>query len=407
MKNRNILIILAEILFIVFGGTFAQPVETVLFGINLPLTGTYSSQGEDELRAYMLAIRQINEKGGILGKKIVYSVKDTKTDAEETRKNTRELIAEGAVLITGGSSSAEAIVQSEECQKAGVIFMAGQTHANETTGKNAHRHTFRWYNDAHQSAKALARTLVSRYGNHARYAFIYADYSWGHSVLTSLKEIIAHNGGTTILEIPTKLGEESYISPLLKAKMAGPDVLVLIHFGKDMINCLQQATKLELNKKMAIVVPLMDIRMAEPLGPGIMQGVITSMAWYHGLADVYQGSKDFVGVFKKEYGQVPGSGAATAWVDILQYADAVERAKSFDHYQVIYAIEGHHFKLLLDDDYWRAWDHQAIRPTFVAVGKNQSEVTDKSDLFKIIEVYKGEDLAPTREENPVHLEPMP
>jgi branched-chain amino acid transport system substrate-binding protein len=179
MKFKNIQIILVAFLFFIFGSTSVWPVETVLFGINVPLTGTYSNQGEDELRAYMLAIKRINDKGGILGKKIVYMVKDTKTDAEETRKNTRELIRNGAVLITGGSSSAEAIAQSEECQKGGVIFMAALAHANEVTGTNGHRHAFRWYNDAHQSAKALARTLVSRYGSHARYAFIYADYAWG------------------------------------------------------------------------------------------------------------------------------------------------------------------------------------------------------------------------------------
>jgi branched-chain amino acid transport system substrate-binding protein len=407
MKFQNIQVILAGALFLIFCSTPALPVETVLFGINVPLTGAYSSQGEDELRGYMLAIKKINDNGGILGKRIVYMVKDTKTDADETRKNTRELIHDGAVLITGGSSSAEAIVQGEECQKSGVIFMATLTHANETTGANGHRHTFRWYNDAHQSAKALARTLVSRYGSHARYAFIYADYAWGHSVLTSLKEVIEGSGGKTILEIPTRLGEKSFISPLLQVKLAEPDVLVLIHFGEDMVSSLQQATKLELRKKMAIVVPLMDIRMAEALGPEIMQGVITSMAWYHSLAEVYQGSKDFVEAFRQVYGRIPGSGAATAWVDILQYADAVERAKSFNHYKVIKALEGHHFKLLLGDEYWRDWDHQAIRPTFVAVGKQPDEVADKTDLFKIIEVHKGEELAPTRRENPVRLEPIP
>ena len=113
----------------------------------------------------------------------------------------------------------------------------------------------------------------------------------------------------------------------------------------------------------------MDIQMAQALGPEIMQGVITTMAWYHGLAALYPGSKTFVEEFKEEYGRIPGSGAAVAWVDIFQYADAVERAKSFDHFRVIKALEGHHYKLLLDDEYWRSWDHQAIRPTFVAVGK--------------------------------------
>lgn len=407
MKIRMAKILLVEFFFLIISVTSAWSAETVLFGINVPLTGSYSRQGEDELRAYKLAINIINERGGILGKKIVYSVKDTRTDAEVARKNTKEFIHNGTVMVTGGSSSAEAIAQSEECQKAGVIFMATLTHSDETTGKDGHRHTFRWYNNAHQSAKALSSTLNQQYGKEARYVFLYADYTWGRSVLESMQRIIEKTGGEIALKIPTKLGEVSFISPLLQAKMFGPDVLVLIQFGQDMIYSLEQATALKLREKMAIVIPLMDIHMAEPLGPEIMQGVITSMAWYHGLADTYEGSKNFVELFEREYKQKPGSGAAAAWVDIFQYADAVERAKSFDHFQVIRALEGHHFQLLLDDEYWREWDHQGIRPTYVAVGKNPVHVADKWDLFKIIGVYKGEDLARTQKENPLQLEPIP
>jgi branched-chain amino acid transport system substrate-binding protein len=384
-----------------------QSAETVLFGINVPLTGSYSRQGEDELRAYKLAIRVLNDRGGILGKKIVYSVKDSRTDAEEARKNAKEFILDGAVLVTGGSSSAEAIAQSEECQKGGVVFMAALTHSNETTGKDGHRHTFRWYSNAHQSAKALARTLTRQYGEKASYVYIYADYTWGRTVLESLQTILEKSGGKTLRRIPTKLGEKSFISELLQAKIAGPDVLVLVQFGQDMMECLQQATALELRKKMAVVVPLMDIHMAEPLGPEIMEGVIVSLPWYHGLADIYAGSRKFVEIFEQEYRQKPGTGAAAAWVDIFQYAEAVERAKSFDHYQVIKTLEGHHFQLLFDDEYWRDWDHQGIHPTFVAVGKTHQEAADRWDLFRIIGVYQGEDLAQTREENPVQLEPIP
>lgn len=407
MKFFTIKVLLAQALLIFFAATSVWSVETVLFGINVPLTGSYFRQGEDELRAYKLAINIINERGGILGKKIVYSVKDTRTDAEIARKNTKEFITNGVILVTGGSSSAEAVAQSEECQKGGVIFMAALTHSNDTTGKDGHRHTFRWFLDAHMSAEALSYELIRQFGKNARYTYIYADYTWGISLLESMQNFLEKAGGKTDLKIPTKLGEVSYISPLLQAKMSAPDVLVLIQFGQDMIYSLQQATSLQLRKKMAIVVPLMDLHMAKPLGPEIMQGIITTFSWYHGLTDVYDGSKKFVELFEKEYGQKPGSGAAAAWVDIFQYADAVERAKSFNHFQVIKALEGHHFQLLLNDEYWREWDHQGIRPTYVAVGKNPVDVTDKWDLFRIIGVYKGEDLARTREENPVQLEPIP
>jgi signal recognition particle receptor subunit beta len=43
---------------------------------------------------------------------------------------------DGAIMITGGSSSGVAVAVQALCQEAGVIFMAGLTHANDTTGKD-------------------------------------------------------------------------------------------------------------------------------------------------------------------------------------------------------------------------------------------------------------------------------
>lgn len=394
------------IIFTLLLPTFCLSAETVQFGINVPLTGAYSKQGEDQLRAYRLAINILNQRGGILGKKIVYSVRDTKTEEETARNNAIDLIRDGAIMITGGASSASAIAQAEICQQNNIVFMAGLTHSNSTTGENGHRHTFRWFNNGHQTAKALAQLLVDRFGQNAKYAFIYADYTWGQTVQSSLQRVIEDNGGTTVLNIPTKLGTKSYISFLLKAKRANPDVLVLVHFGKDMISCLKQTTQLQLREKMAIVVPLMELHMAHPLGPEVMQGVITSMPWYHGLSKKYQGSREFVGLFEHHYNKKPGSSAAVAWINIFQYAEAVERAGSFNHKTVIKALEGHHFQLLGGEEYWRSWDHQGIHPTYIAIGKTPEKSQGEWDLFHILAEKEGKGLARTRAENPITLEPL-
>ncbi len=380
--------------------------DTVLLGFNVPLSGAYSLQGEDELKAYQLAIRMLNRKGGILGRKVIYSLKDTGTNAEIARRNARALIKEGAMMITGGSSSAVAIAQSEECQKAGVVFMAGVTHSNATTGSDGHRHCFRWYINGYQTARAMAQTMMQRFGKNAGYAFLYADYTWGQTVQKSMQEVVEEGGAATVLVRPTKLGSRTFIPDLLKVKKAQPDVLVLVHFGEDMINCLKQATLLKLRERMQIVVPLMELNMAHPVGPEIMQGVLSSMCWYHGLSTEFEGSRVFVDNFETEYGKKPGSAAATAWVDIFQYADAVERAGSFDSIKVIKALEGHKFTLLVGEEYWRSWDHQGIHPTYVAEGKRPDESKNEWDLFKIISVHQGDDVARTRKENPVVLEPL-
>ena len=137
----------------------------VTLGFNVPQTGAYADEGADELRAYQLAVEHLNGEGdggmlatfsskelngaGILGKKVAFVTGDTQTKADAARASaTRMIERDGAVMITGGSSSAVAIAVQSLCQEMGVIFMAGLTHSNDTTGKDKKANGFRHFFNA-------------------------------------------------------------------------------------------------------------------------------------------------------------------------------------------------------------------------------------------------------------------
>ena len=130
--------------------------SSVILGFNVPQTGAYADEGADELRAYQLAVEHINGEGdggmlntfsskaltgaGINGKKAEFVTGDTQTKSDAARASAKRMIEkDGAVMITGGSSSGVAIAVQGLCQDAGVIFMAGLTHSNDTTGKDRRR----------------------------------------------------------------------------------------------------------------------------------------------------------------------------------------------------------------------------------------------------------------------------
>jgi len=118
----------------------------VTLGFNVPQTGAYADEGADELRAYELAVEHINGEGdggmlntfsskelkgdGVNGKKVEFVTGDTQTKSDAARASAKRMIEkDGAVMITGGSSSGVAIAVQGLCQEAGVIFMAGLTHS--------------------------------------------------------------------------------------------------------------------------------------------------------------------------------------------------------------------------------------------------------------------------------------
>ena len=124
--------------------------SSVTLGFNVPQTGPYAEEGMDELRAQELAVQHLNGEGdggmlntfsskalqgnGILGKKVGFVTGDTQTKSDAARASAKAMIEkDGAIMINGGSSSGVAVAVQGLCQDAGIIFMAGLTHSNDTT----------------------------------------------------------------------------------------------------------------------------------------------------------------------------------------------------------------------------------------------------------------------------------
>lgn len=109
--------------------------SSVTLGFNVPRTGPYAG----ELRAFELAVEHLNgegdggmrsapssktlDGGGILGEKVEYVTGDVQTKSDAARTSAKSMIEkDGAVMISGGSSSGPAVVVQVLCQDAGTKF---------------------------------------------------------------------------------------------------------------------------------------------------------------------------------------------------------------------------------------------------------------------------------------------
>jgi len=274
---------------------------SVTLGFNVPQSGAYADEGADELRAYKLAVKHLNGEGdggllntmtnkaltgnGVLGKKVAYTTGDTQTKSDAARASAKRMIEkDGAVMITGGSSSGVAVAVQSLCQEAGVIFMAGLTHSNDTTGKDKRKYGFRHFFNTEMTGASLGPVLEKEFGKDRTAYHLTADYTWGWSQEGSIKKYTEKAGWKTAAAVRTPLGAgdfSQYITPVLNS---GADVLVLNHYGKDMVNSLTQAVQFGLRDKMVngkqfqIVVPLFSRLMAQGAGENI-KGIFGSTNW--------------------------------------------------------------------------------------------------------------------------------
>ncbi|HBZ42821.1 MAG TPA: branched-chain amino acid ABC transporter substrate-binding protein [Maritimibacter sp.] len=382
---------------------------SVTLGFNVPQTGPYADEGADELRAYQLAVEHLNGEGdggmlntfsskalqgnGILGKKVEYVTGDTQTKSDAARASAKSMIEkDGAVMITGGSSSGVAIAVQGLCQEAGVIFMAGLTHSNDTTGKDKKANGFRHFFNAYMSGAALAPVLAARYGTDRKAYHLTADYTWGWTQEESIKASTEALGWETVNAVKTPLSAtdfSSYITPVLQTDA---DVLVLNHYGGNMVNSLTNAVQFGLREKQVngrnfeIVVPLFSRLMARGAGENI-KGILGSTNWHWSLTD--EGSAAFVKSFGTKYGFPPSQAAHTVYCQTLLYADACERAGTHNPCGVGEALEGFEFDGLGNGKtVYRADDHQCFKDVLVVKGKDNP--TSEFDLLEVVEITPAE-----------------
>jgi ABC-type branched-subunit amino acid transport system substrate-binding protein len=387
------------------GFTNAPTGDTVTIGFNVPQTGPYAEEGLDELRAQELAVQHLNGEGdggmlntfsskaldgtGILGKKVEFVTGDTATNTDKARASARTMIEkDGVIMINGGSSSGPAVAVQALCQEVGIIFMAGLTHSNDTTGKDRKANGFRHFFNAYMSGAALGPILEKELGTDRRAYHLTADYTWGWTQEESLVASTENIGWETAQKVLTPVGAgdfSSYITPVLQS---GADTLILNHYGGDMVNSLTQAVQFDLlskqvnGKDFKIVVPLYSELMAEGAGENI-KGIYGSMNWNWQLGD--EGTAAFTKSFGEKYGRPPSGSAHTCYVQTLLYADAVTRAGSFAPCAVAEALEGFEFDGMGNGPtLYRAEDHQCFKDVLVVRGRENP--TTQFDILEIVEV---------------------
>ena len=201
-------------------------------------------------------------------------------------------------------------------------------------------------------------------------------------------------GWETVNTVLTPLSATDFSSYIAPVTNSGADVLILNHYGNNMVNSLTNAVQFGLRnqqvngKQFEIVVPLYSRLMAQGAGSAV-KGIFGSTNWHWTLQDA--GSKAFVDSYGKEYGQPPSQAAHTCYVQTLLYADAVNRGKSFNPCSVVEALEGFEFDGMGNGKtLYRAEDHQCFKDVLVVRGKEKPEST--FDLLEVVNITPVEDV---------------
>jgi branched-chain amino acid transport system substrate-binding protein len=378
--------------------------DSIFIGITVPRTGTYAVQGEDELKGYQLAVEHINAghplirqispktKKGVLGKEVKYGVADSGAKPNDAVQAEQRFITENnAVLMTGSTSSAVAVALNKLAQREKVLYVAGISGSNDTTGKDCVRYGFRQCFYGQTAAAAIGPIVVKTFGRNKKAAYLTPDYTYGHTVTKSMSDYLNNNAGwTTVTDQVAPLGAPDYSSYLLNVANSGADVLLNVNWGHDAVLSTQQAQRFGIFDKMKLVIPYQTPFLAREVGGNLLAGVYAATDFWWTLQDKYPLAKTFVEAFDQKYGYKPEWGANNSYMEFALWADAVENAGSFYPPDVIKSYEeGRKIQSTVGGVYFRKEDHQLVRPVIIVRGKKTADMKSKEDFYDVVEIVPG------------------
>ena len=351
-------------------------------GFLVPLTGAYSAEAQDQVRAAEIAVKDFNDAGGFNGRKVELLVRDDKLNPGEAATRTLELLEKDkADFIVGSLSAATQLSINAVTRERKVIFNSiSQSDAiNEV--KDWSPYTFHEALNPHLTAGAVARYAFPKYGK--RIVYLTADYAYGHEMVRGFERAGKGLGATTLADIRHPLGTADYSAFLPRIQALKPDILVLCNFGRDQLNAAKQATDFGLKSTTRIITPILLLTSRIAGGPEVFDGIVGGTSYYWGMEDQIPAAKAFNDKFRRAYnGAVPTDYGALGYAGVRSVLQAVLDAKTTDSTKVSEAMGRMKYNWYKGDQFYRTCDHQSVQSVIIIESKSKG-MKDKNDVFNI------------------------
>lgn len=310
--------------------------ETIKVGILHSLSGTMSISEPSLIDAEKMAIEEINEAGGVLGKKIEYVIEDGASDASIFADKAKKLIQQDKVATVFGcwtSASRKAVLPVFESNKA-LLWYPVQYEGLESS-------PYIFYTGAapNQQIVPAIEYLVQNYGT--KVYLLGSDYVFPRTANSIIKSQLEHLGAELVGEEYTPLGHTEYSTIINKIKEAQPDFVFSTLNGDSNVAFFKQFKNAGLT---ADDIMTCSVSVAEEeirgIGAENMAGHLVSWNYYQ-TTDTPE-NKTFVEKYKQKYGQnrVTDDPIEAAYIAVHLWAKAVEKAGTVDVEKVKEAAKG-------------------------------------------------------------------
>jgi branched-chain amino acid transport system substrate-binding protein len=294
--------------------------EPIKIGAILPLTGKVANIGLNEQKGIMLAVEEINRKGGINGRKIEVVFEDSEGDPTKGITAIQKLINVDKiqVVIVSLTKVASAVRPVAEKNK---IVMFGES--TDTKLAINYEYVFRhFYSNAYNGRELAKFAYISLRKNKA--AILYLNTEAGIEGKDAFEEEFKKLGGIIVASEAFSDEETDFKVQLTKIKLANPEVVFLSGRGKTMSIIFNQFVQLGID-----AIPLVQLQCGEKSVLEASKDVLEKLLVYSAEMDFNENSsvpivRNFVNLYRNKYNESPTDWAIIGYDDMQILIKALE-----------------------------------------------------------------------------------
>ncbi len=369
---------------------YARGETPIKIGATLSLTGNTAIAGEEMANCMRLAVDHLNDKGGVLGRKVEAVIRDDAGNAATTATRAKELIEKEKVdMMAGGNLGHTTHALHQQTSPKKMLLMANAMSNEITSVPMFSQYTFHPDITMQIAGSVVGKYAADKLGK--RWYFLVADYAFGWACYNAFSKVLKDAKGENLGISAHPIGSADFSTYVGKIMASQPEVLVVANAGRDQINAWKQLREFGATEKMKIVAPLFQPTSIWAVGVESVWGGFGGATFYWEAPE----SQWFTDVYVKKYGKPSGDDGMSQYECVMELGSAVNRAKSLSPERVIKALEGHKFKWCKGEEWWRACDHQAIQDVYILTTKKPEK---KYDTFQVVGKFGGEELELSCEE---------
>ena len=339
MKTTILGILIGALISVVCGIAAVQ--AEIKVGIAGPLSGSTLTSGEQQEIGALKAIDHLNNKGGVLGKKIVAISVDDACEREQAKAVARQMVGEGVVFVVGHVCSDASLAVSKIYEKAGIIMISPASTNPKVTDEGG-SNVFRVIGRDDQQGTIAGNYLADNHSN-SKIAIMHDSTAYSLDLAEFTKRQLNKRGVTEVMFDSYKQDQKNYQSIVDKLFNNKIDVLYAGGMEADIGIILRQTKKALPNLRLfsadGLVSPYF-LRYAGEAGEG---------AYFTFGPDMRMKSEaeDVVAAIRSEDDYEPDGYTLYSYGAVQAWAQAAKQAGSLEPKAVIKALRKGSFDTVL------------------------------------------------------------